>query len=281
MRLQTLSSIAFAVTLCVGSVGCSDDKPQQDKPVYPPPNTKALPFRMSATEAPQLPQAPANMAADTIVRTTSEGKPAIYSVESGHIVQVYKGDRTGKKEFYFKDYGRYQRLADSSVPQKENDAMPPHNTLRISTPTFVGAYEGEYGQGWRAPNKYEEQYEQSGKAGSLSVSQYALEQMGAKHIGDTTLNGYKVRIYRNDIGPLIHTLWIWREVALKEHFFAPYDDVEYWLEPVSMELGVDLPDSLFKFPKEYVVVDRPAPPPPSALPPPPLPEAPPPPQAGQ
>lgn len=271
MRLSTFFSAAFAAALCVGAVGCSEEKPAPETQQFPPPDTVASPFRMSAKEAPPIPQAPADLASDTVLGKSGNGKPAIFSVESLHLVQEYRGDRTGKKEVFIRDYGRYQRIADSSVPLNAKDAVPQQTILMISTPEFVGSYQKEYGQGWRSPNRYEQTYVEAQKAGASSLSRYSLEQMGAKHIGDTVINGYHTQVYRNDIGQLIHTLWIWREVALKEHFFAPYADVEYWLEPISIEAGATMPDSLFKFPKEYAIIDRPSPPRPSALPPPPLP----------
>lgn len=274
-RLSTFLTFGLPLLLGAGLVSCSDDTPDQDNPETQgiAPRTEPLPFRMTQTGAPELPEAPPELRSDTTLLKAPDDGLAIVAVKSGHVMQVYKGDRSGTKETYFKDYGRYQRVEDSSAPKKSNDPVPPQNVLMISTPVFFGSYQAEHGQGWRAPNRFEEEFEKSGKSDSMSISQYSLEKMNAKRLPDTTINGYPTRVYRVDAGAIVHTLWIWRDVALREHFFAPYDDIEYWIEPVSVEIGIDVPDSLFEFPKDYVILDRQGPPIPSALPPPPVPGA--------
>lgn len=276
--LRTTLTLALLAVLGVGLVSCGEEKPGDTSGAEAdwPPSGEPAEFRMSES-TPELPAVDSSdqsgLAENTLPKTGRVGAeeiPPVFGAKSGRLVQKYTGDRVGQKVTVFKDYGHVVRRSDSSAPLKVQDVTPMQHILHITTPQFVQQYDYAAKYGWRTPNRMLAPYFESGKVDSMSITEFIMGQLQAKKLPDTTINGYKTSVYQIENPGLVHTLWLWRGVPLREHFFAPMEDIEYWLEPVSLEIDTNPADDLFTMPEGYKILDRNTPPPPSALPPPPL-----------
>lgn len=272
IKHRTVYSFSLALLLTLGLSSCTEDTPEagangSGTENLPEASTEPTEFRMTESEPPALNAASPEMAENTTPSRTSTGLPEIYGVKSGRLVQRYEGERSGTREILFKDYGYFERIADSMQPKNPRDAAP-FKLTRYHTPSFMIQYDHYVKHGWKAPRDMSH-YSNSDEADSLYFADYVFKEgYKAKRLPDTVINGYKTTVYRNETPAFVHTVWIWRGLMLREHFFATMENVEYRIEPVSLETDINVSDSEFAPPKDYVIVERQAPPVPSALPPP-------------
>lgn len=201
---------------------------------------------------------------------TPEGKIAPYGVKSLRIVFDIKGDRKGRMVQEFDNYGLLDRRHDSSVATKQNDPNGSLNELSITNPEISGTYDFRAKSGWAVPNMFEEELKKGVDGKSFTSSlEYFLAVSGAKKLGDTMINGYQTQVYRVDGGPLVQTIWMWRNIPIRFHYFAPYQNIEWRYEPVSITLDPELPADHFTYPKSYNIKLQAAPPRGGVSPPPP------------
>ena len=267
------------LTLCAGlslcGTGCSEGEPQQegnqqlrDAPSTQDALTEPATFRINVDSSLDLPAPPQGMGQNTTIARSPEGKPALYGVESARIVLEAKGDRSGRVEHIFKEYGLYEKKTDSTMPVKDVGANFPQHNIALTTPEFTGSYNYLTQYAWQIPLKYSFPVDSAEEAG-LSLGEFAMKKQGGKMLGDTVLNGYHTRVYRLEYPDIVQTFWLWRGVPIRIHFFFPMDDLEFRLEPVSIELNPKFAEGTFAFPKGVPVHKRESPPPPGMVPPPP------------
>ncbi len=271
-QLTTLY-LTLAFLLSLGLTACGESNPNTDTEAstaemgVPEAATEPAPFRMTASTPSDFKEATPDLENDVRPKRTSTGLVAIVGVSSGKLVQQYKGERRGKREIIFKDYGQFESISDSMQALNPLDAIS-FKRLRVSTPSTITEYDFAAQQGWRAPNDHSH-YLNSGHADSLFLIEFIFQIVfEAERLPDTTINSYKTKVFRYETPNFIHTVWIWRGLIIREHFFGRMENVEYWVEPVSLETNIKIKDSEFKVPDSYVIVDRQGPPMPSALPPP-------------
>ena len=272
IKHRTVYSLSLALLLTLGLASCTEDTPkggsdENGTEGLPEASTEQAPFRMTESAPPELNEANPDLAENTNPSRTSTGLPEIYGVRSGRLMQRYEGERSGTRETLFKDYGYLERIADSMQPKNPRDAAP-FKITRYNAPTFMIQYDHYVRHGWKAPRDMSH-YTNSEQADSMYYADFVFKKgYNAKQLPDTVINGYKTAVYRNETPAFVHTVWVWRGLILREHFFATVDNVEYRIEPVSLETDINIADSEFAPPKDYVIVERQAPPVPSALPPP-------------
>lgn len=205
---------------------------------------------------------PGPLATDTVPKATPEGKPARYGLKSGHIRYRYGGGKIGYVERWFTDFGLYERRVDSSGPATPTTMAPHVNEINLFTPEFVGELDFLSGYGYRMPNPIGE-YMRSDSAKTMTYAEYVMAKSGAENVGDTTILGYEAKIYRFRTQFVIDTWYMWRGILLRQHVYAPDENVEFWLDPVAVEPNVAVDEHLFKFPPGYKIDNRLAPPIPS------------------
>lgn len=270
-QLTTLY-LTLSLLFSVGLTACGEGDPETEAATaemnVPDAPTEPTPFRMTMGDPPDIKEATPELENDTRPKRTSTGLIALYGIKSGKLVQRYEGERKGTRVYLFKDYGHFQRSTDTMQALNPRDQSS-YNVLNIGTPTTMVHYNYGTKQGWRAPQKFSDEYQNSGMADSMFLVEYVFKEgYKAKRLSDTTINGYKTKVYRFETPNFVHTVWLWRGLILREHFFATLENVEYWVEPVSIETDISVKDSEFQVPESYAIEDRQGPPMPSALPPP-------------
>lgn len=264
-----LLPIATIMTILALFVGCGDDEPER-KPYVDPEatevRTEPAEFRMNVDDEIELDAVDEEDGRDTVRLRGPDGEPRPYSVESLRIVFAVKGDRTGRIEHIFDDFGLYEWRRDSLVDPEGNTVS---NTVAITTPERSGLLYADEKKGWRAPNRSMLAYLGSFERREMNPFAFNMEQLEAERVGDTVIAGYQTRIYRIDMGSMIQTLWIWRDFPIRVHYFMPYDEIEYRFEPVEIERNPKIGSNRFEWPEDYTVDDLPSPPEPGIAPPPP------------
>ncbi len=234
------------------------------------PRTEPADFRQTLDTDLPLDPAEGAISEDKPVLKTPDGKIAPYGVKSARIVFDIKGDRKGRMIQEFDNYGLVDRRHDSSVATKQNDPNGSLNELSIINPEISGTYDFNQKSGWAVPNTFHQDMENGPEGKKYKSSlEFFLEMSKAKKLGDTTINGYETQVYQVDGGPLVQTIWMWRNIPIRFHYFAPFDNLEWRYEPVSITLDPELPAKHFEFPKEYKVRMQAAPPTGGVSPPPP------------
>ncbi len=250
-------------------VGCGDDTPERK--AYVDPDAKEvrnepLDLRVTVDDEVAIPAADSATGSDRRRMTAPDGEPAPYSVESLKIVFAVKGDYSGTIEHWVDDWGRNEWRRDSIRDQSGELLV---NELAITTPSESGRLIVDEKIGWKAPNRLMAMYKSEFESREKSPFTMTMEQVGGEYIGDTTIAGYKTRIYRIDGGTTVQTLWVWRDFPIRIHYFMPYDDIEYRFEPVSIEHDPTIPADLFEWPEDYEIDNLPKPPNVNVAPPPP------------
>ena len=245
--------------------------PESDQEVeYREARTEPAEFRQTLDSELALEPAADEIAEDKPVAKTPDGKIAPYGIESARIVFDIKGDRAGRMVQEFDRYGLVDRRHDSSVALKSNDMGGSINELAITNLETMGSYDLNQKSGWAIPNSFQQDVAEGADGTPFSSGiEYFKEVTGAKKLGDTTINGYKTQVYRIEGGPIVQTIWMWRNVPIRFHYFVPMEDLEWRYEPVSITLDPEFPTGHFEYPKEYNIRLQAAPPRGGLAPPPP------------
>ena len=258
----------FCISLLINLNSCTEERGNSnDSPAIEEGGTEPAAFRMRVDSSLAVEPPTAEIGKDSMLFRTPDGEPAPYGIESALILLETKGDRRGTLTHIFKEYGRYERVVDSTMPVQDRGPNFPNHSLAITTPEFTGTYNFLTQYGWQMPMNYSF-YLDSAESKTMSLMEYTLKQIEAKKIGDTTINGYQTQVFRTENEVEINTIWMWRGVPIRLHTFLPLDDLEFRLEPVSIEINPDIPDDAFTFPKGVHIQKRNSPPPPGVIPPP-------------
>ena len=252
--------------------GCGDEEAGEPETYannseFPEAATEPTEFRQTLDSDLPLPEAEETTGNDAPERPADK-RLAPFGVESARIVYEVKGDKVGRRVHEFRDYGLFDRTEDSVVALKENDPDGMMLNLSLSNPEVYGTYDFTTSSGWAVPNNDAQVIGDSLKDGETPFELF-VRQSGIKQLPDTTINGYKTRVYRQESGPFVHTMWIWRDVVIRQHYFAPYENIEWRFEPVSIELNPIFPENHFIFPDDYKIRLQVAPPSGGLAPPPP------------
>ena len=263
--------VLFVLPLLVSVGACTEETGNQqhkDSPAIQEAQTEPLEFRMTVDPTSSLkPPSSEELSKDTLLLRTPDGNPARYGIESALIQFEISGDKSGTFSHIFKDYGRYERVVDSTMPVEDRGSNFANHYIAITTPEFTGRYDYLTKYGWKMPSS-DSYYLDSADSQTMSLTDFSLKQVGAKRIGDTVINGYQTRVYRIEDNVEITTLWMWRGIPIRRHSFLPLDDLEFLLNSVSIEVNPKITDETFAFPKGVHIQKRDAPPPPGAIPPP-------------
>lgn len=192
---------------------------------------------------------------------TPDGKPARFAFRSGHVVMRYEGDFHGTRDLYFDDYGLRERKDDSAVPAHKMIAAVPPQQITIITPEYYGGVDLRSGKGQKARNAAYDRYVGSPESSKIPFGEMALERSGGTRLADTTLLGtYRCRVYRRSYPNFTQTMWVWGGIPIREQMQVVSGmSGNYLLEPVSIETGIEVPDSLFSFPEGYDIKEVPPP----------------------
>ncbi|MGE3802550.1 MAG: hypothetical protein AB7H80_16150 [Candidatus Kapaibacterium sp.] len=254
-RSHIFLTLLLCSTLASFIAACSEETSDKDSSATTDVEAGPAEFRMTLDPALSLPAPAEALGKDTIIVHSPEGEPALYGIESARIIFEMKGDRTGRIEHIFKDYGRYERKVDSTMPLKDVGSNYPNHTLAITTPEITGNYDYLTNYGWQMPMRYQFPAD-SAAAKNLSIGEFEMLKLGGKKIGDTVINGYQTRMYRMDNPTIIQTFWVWRGIPIRVHMFLPLDNLEFRFEPVKIELNPTLSDDTFAFEKWMKIEKR-------------------------
>jgi len=193
----------------------------------------------------------------TIPIKTPDGKPARFAFRSGRIEMEYSGDYVGIRRLTFSDYGLYERKLDSAVPPQRVAAVVPPFQLSILRPDYYGVIDLRAGTGQRARNRVYATYVDSPESDSVAYGELALRRSNGERLPDTTLLGkYRCRVYRQSNSRYSNTIWVWGGVPIREEVrLAGGAPGSYLLEPKRVEIGINVPDSLFEFPDGITITD--------------------------
>ena len=267
-----LNGLMLLLSLVLVAGGCSEEEgaPEEGQEGFPTARTEPAEFRQeSLSDSLPLAAPEGDLGENSPVNATPEGKPAPFGIESARVVFRVTGDRSGKMIHEFRDYGRYNRQLDSTVPKDPNAVPGPIHELSITNPKVIGQYNHFAKSGWGIVNTSEKMLEDSTAGTNLSAFDLFVKQMNAKKLADTVINGYQTEVYRTESGPLVQTTWFWRHIPIRIHYFAPMEDLEWTYEPVSVEVNPEFPENHFLFTDDYNIRMQVAPPAPGLAPPPP------------
>lgn len=206
---------------------------------------------MTAPVAP-LPEAPANLAADSVPLRAPNGEPARYGLASGEIVQRFTGSSAGNRRIVFDRYGMRERREENMAPSPGSKGAI-NNIISIATPEENAYADIRSKRGWKRKNEGTGRYLASPESKTMSLAEYVVHTSGAERLPDTTIAGYHCKVLRKEVKGLVITNWIWRGIVIREHMISRSDGQEYFIEPVSITPDVAVSDTTFQFPAGYQV----------------------------
>lgn len=193
------------------------------------------------------------LAKDTIPLLGVNGEQTRYGIRSARLRQRFTGNRLGARTIVFTDYGMRERREENAMPYPEGRRGSLHNVITIITSDENAYVDVRTKQGYSRPNEGFKEYLAAGAGRTIALGELIIRRSGATHIGDTTLAGYQCRVYQKKTNGLTITNWLWRGIPLREHLSSPQDTVEYTTETIELEPNIDVPDSMFKFSRQYKI----------------------------
>jgi hypothetical protein len=262
-------SAAAAALLLAGITACSNEKPQgatTDSTVT------ATPTTATASEphlSSPIPPPPPGLESDSIPLRTPDGSPARFGLKSARIVQVYSGGMKGTRTILFDQYGLRERRDEISAPYPPGRKGPIQNSIVISTRDTFGRVDLNGKSGWKMHNSAITHYLSMDSSKNISLGESIFSKTPGIQLPDTVINGYHCKVRINKQPGIISTVWVWRGIPIREHFEAPMDSMEFWVETKEITPNINVPDSAFKFPAGIPVQDIPEPKPGQSFMPPP------------
>jgi hypothetical protein len=259
--LVSLTGVALTLTLLNG---CNGDRAKEPEAVPAKDSATATQAKSPMSPSvlppgPTLPAASADLGADTIPLRAPDGGPARYGLASGRIVQEYRGGMKGKRVILFDHYGMRERREDNSAPEPPGKPGPIQNSIFISRQDTFGRVELRDRSGWKMKNSAIQHYLSSDSSHTMSLGDIIMTKTPGQRLADTTINGYHCKVVLNQQPGIIHTVWVWRGITLREHFIAPMDSMEFWVETIELQPNLSAPDSAFRFPAGITMQEVPEP----------------------
>jgi hypothetical protein len=254
--------------------GCSADEPKNDADGA---DTTAAEINGLDAIA-KLPPAPPG--ADTIPIRTEDGGAARYGIPMAEVEQEYTGHLAGMRMLVFDQWGMREKKIEKFEPAIKGRPGPSDNTVRITTPEkFMVLNMGDKTGFWDV-NDGDEMYMNDDTLQNISLGDFLFQMSQQYHKGDTTINGYNLKMYEELGGGFKVVRWMWRGITLAEHFMQTgiKDPDEFWVITKSINLNPPIFENTFDAPADYKLTKGPppnpmmggpngAPPPPGAAPP--------------
>ncbi len=209
----------------------------------------------SAMQAPPPPlaQAPASLSADTVPLRAPDGAPARYGVASGEILQRFTGSSIGERRIIFDRYGLRERREENMAPNPPGAKGAVNNIITIATPEENSYADVRTQRGWKRTNEGVSRYLASPESKTMSLADYVVHMSGAERLPDTTIAGYHCTVLRKKVKGMTVTNWIWRGIVIRERLYSHADNLEYFVEPVSIRADITVADTTFTFPAGYQI----------------------------
>jgi hypothetical protein len=218
----------------------------------------------------KLPAPPAELQEDTIPIRTPEGGPARYGSPSGMLLQKFKGGLTGERRTTWSAYGMNELKVEDFHPIKPIPGVPEEqqNTKKtvIATPEYFYIIDAAKKTAYRENNKEDDTYLLNDSLKKVSFDEFINTRLRTPEprLPDTVINGYRLRVYQTNTPGFSLTRWVWRGVTMLEHWRGllgqpgqptPPDTMEFYAEPVEIQFTPNLPESTFRPPADYKIVE--------------------------
>jgi hypothetical protein len=209
------------------------------------------------TTAPKpLPQAPAELASDTIPLRAPDGAPARYGIRSGRVVLRFTGSSRGERTLTFDSYGLRERKEERTIPYPPGQSQGAiNNLIFITTPDYGSYADVRTKMGWRRPNQGVSRYLASEESKTISLGELSMKNAGAERLPDTTISGYHCRVLRKQAQGTTITNWIWRGITIREQVVSATDKFSSTAQAVEIDANIDVPASTFEFPAGYKITE--------------------------
>lgn len=208
-------------------------------------------------------QVPAKLKAqDFIPVRTSKGGLARYGLESGTVTYTYSGTVRGGRVIRFDNWGMRERTEDSIVSGSQNPQLN-RNIISISTPDYFLKVNHKDTSFIKQPNPMPKGFQAMDTANSKSFGDEMLKMNFPERLPDTTIDGYKCRVYRRALDKMgsVITVCFWRGISVLEHVVIKNDSMDFTARAVTIRPNTgQLGSALLSGPKGYTDRSAPAPP---------------------
>ena len=261
MRTLPILLATVLVSSCadvrVKESGRTDDEsapPSRSTGVLPAADTPTATTRRDILQwdnHPPLDDAPPLLAIDTIPLHASDGSPARYGVASARLFGRFSGDARGTRMLVFDRWGLRERKEENIAPFPETKSVAINNVIFITTPEEQSYADMRTRQGFKRDIDGLTAYLSDPQAKTLSFSEWIAGRSGGERLGDTTISGYRTKVYRRHVNNVTTTIWVWRGLTIREMIEVPNKGVRYLFEPLTLEVDLPVADSTFQFSAEY------------------------------